>query len=162
MRRWLMAGVITIALPIAGTVALAGPALAGSPSVTGVSCTKLSGKVNLGNDSAKIKLKGCSDPTNTGGKGKTSGSESSTTATIKWKGTGTTTEDNVTNTAVSPDACPGTDIEEESTADVTGGTGEAAESIMTGWTVQAFVCFNSTTDEISLLPGTTYNIGPSY
>lgn len=154
MRRWLLAAVV-MAFPIAGSLALAGQAQAAA----GVSCTGLSGKVNTSNDSAKIKLSGCNDTKNTGGKGTTKGSQSSTTATITWNGTGTTTEDDVTNTPVSNSTCASGDIEEEATATVTGGTGAAAKSIKKGWTVQSFVCYDPTTSKLSLAPGTTYQIG---
>jgi hypothetical protein len=161
MRRLLLASVM-IVFPIAGSIALAGPALAGGS--TGVVCTVLKGKVNLSNDSAKITLSKCSDTANTGGGGTTSGSESSTTATITWDGgKGTTTEDNVSTTIVSSGAtCPSSDIEEETTGDVTGGTGAAKKSIKKGWTVQSFVCYNPNNNKLSLAPGTAFNIGPSF
>ncbi len=164
MRRWLLAGVI-LAFPVAGALTFATQAQAASTATTGVSCSGLSGKVVLSTDSATIKLTKCNDTANTGGSGTTKGSETSTTASITWKGKGTTTEDKVTNTSVSPDTCPtptgGTqDIEELSTATVTGGTGAAKKSIKKGWTVQAYVCFDSGNSSISLLPGTDYKIGP--
>lgn len=157
MRRWLLAGVM-IAFPIAGAVALTGPAVAAS----GVSCTSLTGKVNS-QDAAKIKLSGCNDTANTGGKGTTKGSATSTTATITWNGTGTTTEDNVTTTIITSGAtCASGDIEEETTGDVTGGTGAAAKSIKKGWTEQSFVCYNPNTSQLSLAPGTTFEIGKKF
>jgi hypothetical protein len=164
MRRWLLAGVM-LAFPVAGALTFASQAQAASITTTGVVCTGLSGKVVLSNDSATIKLSGCNDTANTGGKGTTKGSESSTKASITWNKTGTTTEDDVANNTVSPDTCPTPtggiqDIEELSTATVTGGTSKAKASIKKGWTVQAYVCFNSGDSELSLLPGTKYQIGP--
>jgi hypothetical protein len=164
MRRWLLAGVM-LAFPVAGAVTFATQAQAASVSTTGVSCTGLSGKVDLKNDSATIKLTGCNDTANTGGKGTTKGSETSTKASITWNKTGTTTEGSVKNTEVTPDTCPtptgGTqDIEELSTATVTGGTSKAKASIKKGWTIQSHVCYDSGNSELSLLPGTDYQIGP--
>jgi hypothetical protein len=154
MRRWLLAGAV-MAFPLVGSLALAGQAQAAS----GVSCTGLSGKVNTTTDSANVKLSACNDTKNTGGKGTTKGSESSTTGTIKWNGTGTTTLGSQSYTGVSPGTCPSGDIEEEFTATVTGGTGAAAKSIKKGWTVQAFVCYDPSTSTLSLAPGTSYQIG---
>jgi len=156
MRRWILAGVV-MAFPIIGSVAAASQAQAAQPA-TGVSCKTLSGKVNLSTDSAKITLSGCNDTKNTGGKGTSKGSESATTGTITWNGTGTTTLGSETNTPVSPSTCAAGDIEEQSSGTVTGGTGAAAKSIKTGWTEQAFVCFNPNTSKLSLAPGTTYQI----
>ena len=44
-------------------------------------------------------------------------------------------------------------------ATVTGGTGAAKKSIKKGWTSQSYVCYNPTTNKLSLAPGTTYQIG---
>jgi hypothetical protein len=154
-----------LTFPVAGALTFASQAQAASITTAGVACTGLSGKVVLSTDSATIKLSGCSDTKNTGGKGTTKGSESSTTASITWNKTGTTTEDDVANSAVSPDKCPtpagGTqDVEELSTATVTGGTSKAAASIKKGWTVKAYVCYDSGNSDLSLLHGTKYQIGP--
>lgn len=154
MRRFLLATVV-MAFPVLGTMAFAGAA---SAAAGGVSCTGLSGKVNTSTDAAKVKLSGCSDTKNTGGSGKTEGSESSSTGKITWNGTGTTTLGSVTDTPVSDSTCPSGDIEEEETGTVTGGTGEAAKSIKKGWTQQAYVCFDPSGDTLSLAPGTTYQI----
>ena len=156
MRRWILAGVV-MAFPIVGSVALAGQAQAAQPA-TGVSCKTLSGKVNLTTNTATIKVSGCNDTKNTGGKGTSKGSESATTGTITWNGTGTTTLGSETNTPVSNSTCPSGDVEEQSSATVTGGTGAAAKSIKKGWTEQAFVCFDPSTSMLSLAPGTTFQI----
>jgi len=162
MRRLLLAGVI-LAFPIGAlSVGLAGQASAASirnPSA-GVMCTKIKANILTGTNA---KLKGCSDVKNTGGSGKAPiGTLTSGAGTITWHGTGTTTVNNGTFTSVSPDACPTGDAEYEITFDVTGGTGAAAKSILAGWTMQAFVCVNTTTGAVTLLPGTDLNIGPNF
>jgi hypothetical protein len=151
MRRLLLAGVV-LAFPIVGSVAFAGQAFAAS----GVSCTALTGKVNPTTDAAKITVTGCNDTKNTGGKGTTSSSEGAASSTIKWANGETTILGMGTTSIVSPDACPGSDLEEETTAPVTGGT---SKSIKKGWTSQSFVCYNPSTNKLSLAPGTTFQIG---
>jgi hypothetical protein len=155
MRRWLLAGVV-LAFPIAGSVVVGSQA---ALAASGVSCTSLTGTVNTSTDVAKVKLSGCNDTKNTGGKGTTTSSETATSSTIKWNGTGTTTLGMATTTAVSPSTCPSGDIEEMTTATVTEGTGAAAKSIKKGWTSQSYVCYDPTTSTLSLAPGTTYQIG---
>jgi hypothetical protein len=140
-----------LAFPIAGSVVFAGQAFAAS----GVSCTSLTGKVNSSNV-AKVTLSKCNDTTNTGGKGTTTSAEGASSSTIKWANGKTTIFGPGTTTIVSPDACPGSDLEEETTATVTGGT---STSIKKGWTSQSFVCYNPSTSKLSLAPGTTFRIG---
>jgi hypothetical protein len=156
MRRWLLAGVV-LAFPIAGSVAFGAQA---ALAAGGVSCTSLTGTVNTTTDAAKVTLSGCNDTKNTGGKGTTKSSETATKSTIKWADSkGTTILGPATTTVVSPDACPGSDLEEMTTATVTGGTGAAAKSIKVGWTSQSYVCYNPANNKLSLLAGTTYQIG---
>lgn len=159
MRRLLLAGVV-LAFPLAGlTVGLAGPASASvvNAKQPGVTCTKI--KANITGTTAK--LKSCSDLPNTGGSGKTTIAALATgSGTITWKGTGTTTLDNGTFTQVTS-TCPNSETEYEITLDVTGGTGKAAKSIPAGWTMQAFVCIDSS-GNVTLLPGTTLNIGAAF
>lgn len=157
MRRWLLAGVV-MAFPIMGTVALAGSASAVSPA-TGVSCTGLTGTINLSTGVVKSKYTGCNDTKNTGGSGKTKTTETATTAKITWNGTGTTTEGSISSTSVTSTCTDPNAIEEESTGTVTGGTGAAALSIKKGWTFRIFICADLTTGVLSLAPGTTFQIG---
>ena len=154
MRRWLMVGAALV-FPVVGALALAGTAEA----ATGVACTKLTGTVNS-SDSAKVTISGCNDTANTGGSGTTTGNATATTGTITWKGTGTTTLGGLTTTVVTPDKCPGSDLEEMTTGTVTGGTGKAAKSIKKNWTTQSFVCYNPGNNKLALLKGTKYQIGP--
>ena len=119
--------------------------------------------MNLTNDTAKVTISGCSDTANTGGGGTTNGSASATTGTIKWKGgKGTTTLGSLATTVVSPDACPGSDLEEETTGVVTGGTGAALKSIKKKWTTQSFVCYDPSNNDLTLLAGTKYEIGAKF
>jgi hypothetical protein len=146
---WVAAG-SAVLIPLGGAaIATAGPAAAKPP---GIKCTGLSGKVNLTTDSAKIKLTGCSG--NTGGKGKTKGSESSTTGTDKWTNGKKTSFDDVTNSGGTA-TCPTGDISELSTATVTSDTTGDTKA---GAAESANVCFNETTDALSLAPGTDYVI----
>ncbi len=161
MRRLLLAGVI-LAFPIGAlSVGFAGQASATSirnPS-TGVTCTKISANILTGKNA---KIKGCSDTANTGGKGKASiATLTSGAGSIKWaSGHGTTTVSGGMFTSITPDACPSPEAEYEITFNVTGGTGAAAGSILAGWTVQAYVCVNTTSGAVALLAGTTLQIGP--
>ena len=165
MRRLLLAGVL-LALPISALgMSLAGPASASvvNPS-TGVVCTKI--KANITGTTAKLKK--CSDLPNTGGSGKTTIAALATGAgTITWNGTGTTTLANGTFTQVMSSTCPTdpatgqAETEYQITLDVTGGTGKAAKSIKAGWTLAATVCIDSA-GNVTLLPGTTLNIGAGF
>jgi hypothetical protein len=157
MRKLLVVGLLC-AFPVAGTLSFAGTAVAKS---TGVSCTGLSGTI-ASTGKVKISLSGCSDTKNTGGKGTEKTKETSTSGTITWDGTGTTTYDNSSYSGVSNPTCPSSDIEEQSTGDIDGGTGAAANSIKKGWTFQADVCYDASAGTLSLAPGTTYEIGASY
>jgi len=152
-----------VAFPLVGALALAGTANAArpAPASKGVVCTKVSGKLKS-TGVASIKLSGCSDTKNTGGSGKSSGSEGGTTSTVTWNGTGTTTFDDQTDTGVTGGTCPSGDIEEEATGTVSGGTGAALKSIPIGWTYQAFICFDPSTSKLSNAPGTTYQIGAAF
>ena len=159
MRRLFLA-VIALGLPVVGTFAFAGTALAS----TSVSCSKLTGTATT-SGSSKDKLSGCTDTANTGGGGTFSSTSSSTTGTVKWAGGhGTTTFDNVSSSGVSPDACPNGGIEEEVTGTVSKDTG-LAKSIKVGWTLQAFICAtpnSSGSFTLTLAPGTKWEMGPKF
>jgi hypothetical protein len=163
MRRWLMAGA-ALAFPVIGAMAYAGTAAAGAgpaTAATGVTCTKLTGLVNTMNDTAKITLSGCNDTANTGGGGKTSGSEGATTGTITWNGgKGTTKLDDIVTTTPTG-TCPSTDLEEMTTGNVSGGTGKAKASIKKGWVNTSYVCYNPSNNKLTLAPGTEYTIAPA-
>lgn len=155
MRKLLLVGALMV-LPVSAlSIAAASPAFA---SKTGVKCTSIKGKLTGKNAT----ISGCNDTKNTGGSGKAPiASLESGSGTVTWNGTGTTTLANGTFTQVSPNACPTGSTEYEAMLTVTGGTGAAAKSILTGWTVQAFVCV-SATGKITIAPGTDVNIGASY
>jgi hypothetical protein len=144
--------------PFVGVLAFAGSAYAAK----GVSCSSLSGSINLSTGKVKGALSGCTDTNNTGGKGKFKGTESSTSGKITWNGTGTTTDDKVLYKRVSPSTCASGDYEDEVTGDITGGTGTAAKSIKAGWTLQAYLCYDPTTGGLSMAPGRSWEIGPNY
>jgi hypothetical protein len=155
MRKLLLVGALMV-LPVSAlSIAAASPAFAAK---SGVKCTSIKGKITGKNAT----VSGCSDTKNTGGSGKAPISAlASGSGTVTWNGTGTTTLDNGTFTQVSPNACATGSTEYEAHLTVSGGTGAAAKSILTGWTVQAFVCV-SAAGKISILPGTDVNIGASF
>jgi hypothetical protein len=156
MRKLLLVGALMV-LPVSAlSIAAAGPAFAAK---TGVKCTAIKGKITGKNAT----ISGCTDTKNTGGSGKAPISAlAAGSGTVTWTGTGTTTLGNGTFTQVSPDACASGSTEYEAQLTVTGGTGAAAKSILTGWTVQAFICVNGTNGKITILPGTDVNIGASF
>ena len=120
-------------------------------AASGVSCTSLTGKVNTTTDSAKVTTSKCNDLPNTGGKG--------TTTELRGR---TLFDDHVGRRERNHDSrpgdhqrwfaapCPGSDLEEMTSATVTGGTGAAKKSIKKGWTSQSYVCYNPTTNKLSL------------
>jgi hypothetical protein len=139
-------------IPFGGVAAVVGSSPAGA-APPGITCTGLSGTVDLTTDSATIALSGCSG--NTGGSGKTSGSESSTTAKVKWKNKDKTKFDDVTNTEQTNTLCASGDVQELNTStvksDTTGDTAKGAGESVT-------ICYDPTTNELSLAPGTDYVI----
>jgi hypothetical protein len=158
MRRLLLA-VVVLAFPISAlTVGLAGPASAAGvkPSASGVVCSAFRGDADTGIS----KLRKCSDTKNTGGKGKFPLSTYSGSGTITWNGTGTTTLGSVTLMPTTTNACPTGIDEEEMNATVTGGTGAAAKSIKTNWSLQAFFC--NAKGNLTLVAGTAVEIGADF
>jgi hypothetical protein len=114
-----------------------------------VKCKVLSGSLT-GTDT----ISKCGDKKNTGGAGTFPNSAIlSGSGTITWTGTGTTTVGSVTLTSITSGTCPTGDTEDEVTGDITGGTGAAAKSILTGWTITAYACVSSA-GTLSLAPGT--------
>jgi len=109
-----------------------------------------------------VALSGCNDAGNTGGSGTLAGTALTTgSGTITWSGTGSTTLGNVTTTVMSPNICPAGKREYEVNGVVTGGKGTAPQSILTGYTLQAYVCVGPN-GHIHLVAGVKFNIGPSY
>jgi hypothetical protein len=160
MRR-AMGVVALMVLPMAVmTVGFASMAAAATASVT---CKKLSVSLTTGNAT----ISGCTDAGNTGKSGTIpiadlAGGPGST-GVITWHGTVGTTD--ITETAfntIMPDKCPTGYTEYEAIAKITGGTKTSAKSIKKGWTFEAFVCANLTTDQFELLPGTKVDIGKGY
>jgi hypothetical protein len=149
-------GVIALmVLPVsAATLSFAGVAGAAS----GVTCTSIKGSLSGKTGT----ISGCTDKANTGTKGTfpiaalTGGSGS-----ITWNKTGTTAITVTGIATVTPNKCPKGDTEYHVTANVTGGTGAAAKSIKTGWTLSAFVCVTKA-GAFSLLKGQKVNIGPKF
>ncbi len=151
-----LAGAAAI-IPLAGmtafTVATATSAGASPPGIT---CKKLSGTVNM-SDSATVTLSKCTG--NTGTKGTTTDSESSTKGTITWANGKVTKLKDLANTGGSA-VCPSGDISELSTgkvkSDTTGDTAKKAADT-------ANVCFAPASSgpnlgTLSLAPGTKYTI----
>jgi hypothetical protein len=153
--------VALLVLPM--TAATFGFASMASAATASVTCSKL--KVNLTSDLAT--LSGCTDPANTGKSGTIPIGElaggAGSMGTITWHGTvGTTTVTETEFATVAKDKCPTGYTEYEVKANITGGTGASLKSIKKGWTFEAFVCANLTTDQFELLPGTKVDIGKGY
>lgn len=157
MRRFVFA-LVMLAFPVSGALSFAGSAAAASS----VSCTTWTGHLNTTSGVGKDKLSGCGDSKNTGGKGSFKTVTDGTTWTIKWNGTGTTTVGSITYGSVSSPTCPSSDQEESVTGDITGGTGAAAKSIKKGWTLQAYFCYDPSTGDITMAPGTTWEMGKAF
>jgi hypothetical protein len=138
------------------TVALT--ASVASAATDSVSCTKLTGTVNLSGKVTKGSLTGCSDTAATSGSGTFPISDSEAKAKITWKSTGTTTT-TFKFASASSNGCPNKSTESEFviTGTVSASTGKAVK-IGKGQPLSAHVCFNSTTDAVSLVPGTTFKI----
>jgi hypothetical protein len=78
---------------------------------------------------------------------------------IHWNGTGTTNiDDEELSPANATTICPDGDEYQYVSGVVAGGTGAAARSIETGWTLQATLCIGSS--NYYVLPGTDFTIGP--
>ena len=139
---------VAVLVPVAGLTALAtGPAGAAKPK--GITCSKLTGKVNSAG-TAKINLSTCTG--NTGGKGKSSGSASSSSGTIKWANGKSTTS---TESYSAGTGCPAGDVAEQISGNV---TADNTGSTTVGAPVSATVCYNSSTGKLSLAPGTKFVI----
>jgi hypothetical protein len=142
-----MVGGSAVLIPLAGmTVLTAGPVAAKTPK--GITCTKLSGSVNLTTGVDKTNLSGCSGKT--GGSGKSKGSVSSTSSTLKWVNGKSTT---FTETVAGGSGCASGDIAEQISGDV---TADSTGSTSDGATVSATICFNTSSGKTSLAPGTNF------
>lgn len=154
MRRCILA-IVALSFPVVAALSFSGSAAA----ATSVSCTGWKGHLNTTSGDGKDHLTGCGDTKNTGGKGSFGTVQDGTTFTITWNGTGTTVVGSVTYAGVSSPTCPAGDTEDSVSGDITGGTGAAAKSIKTGWTLKADYCYNSTSRKISIAPGSTWEMG---
>ena len=133
-------------VPVAGMTALSsGPA--GAAKAKGITCSTLSGKVSS-TGTAKINLSGCNGKT--GGSGKSKGSATASSGTIKWKnGKSTTSSESYSGGS----GCPGSDITEVVSGNV---TADNTGSTSVGAALSATICYNSATSKLSLLPGTKF------
>jgi hypothetical protein len=158
MRRWIMSAVV-LAFPLVGAMTYAGTANA--VATTGVTCTKLTGTVNLVKNVVKVTISGCNDSANTGGTGTQTSTANPipTSGTITWKGKGTTTFDNEMTSEPGQGVCPKGDLEEVTTATVNGGTNPALKSIKVGWVSHSTVCYGN--GKLTLAKGTKYTIAPA-
>jgi hypothetical protein len=159
MRRAIGVAAIMLLPVSAATFGFASMAAAAST----VTCSKLAVSLTTGNAT----LSGCTDPANTGKSGTVPISELAggvgSMGTITWHGTvGTTAITETAFNTITPDKCPTGYTEYEAVAKITGGTGTSAKSIKKGWTFQAFICANLTTDKFMLLKGTKVEIGAKY
>jgi hypothetical protein len=146
-------------VPVAGMSALtAGPAGAAKPK--GITCSKVTGKVDQTTLSAKINLKTCTGTT--GASGKTSASESDPTATITWANGKSTTFSDTQGTGTACKASATLLADETITGAVTKDT---TKSTTVGAAVSGEFCVteNTTTGKIKLAgaPGVPFKIAKS-
>jgi hypothetical protein len=144
----MIAAAVTL-IPIGtASVALASPASAAIPQIT---CKAMTGTVNPTTHKVVTHLSKCNG--NTGGGGSSTGSETATSATVKWKNGKSTSFTVAQGAPTKP--CPTGDtpssVSGKVTADTTGSAG-------VGGTVSENVCFNPNTLTISLATGTVAKI----
>jgi hypothetical protein len=137
------------------TVALT--ASVASAASDSVSCTKLTGTVNLSGKVTKGSLTGCSDTAATSGSGTFPISDSEASAKITWKSTGTTTTSFKFASASKNGCTAANETEFVITGTVKSSTGKAAK-IAKGQPMSADVCFNSKTNAVSLVPKTDFKV----
>jgi hypothetical protein len=128
-----------------------------------VTCTKLTGKVNIVAASATGTFSGCTSSI-TGGTGKFSGSESSSSGSVTWKNKGVTTMSFGFNTGGTACGSNKALTEIVVTGTVSGSTG-AASKIAAGQEISggktkntADFCWNSNTNALTLAPKTKFEI----
>lgn len=155
----LMVPLSTAALALS-TASPASASVYNTPPKDAATCTKLTGKVNISTESATGTFSGCTSAP-TGGTGKFSGSESSSSGKVTWKNKGVTTMS--FGFSIGGSAC-GANEEIVVTGTVSGSTGKAAkiaagQEISGGKTkYTADFCWNSSTNAITLASGTKFEI----
>jgi hypothetical protein len=128
-------------------------------STDAVTCTALTGSVNVVTESATGSFSGCTKPP-TGGSGSFTGSESSAKGSVTWKNKGVTSFSFAFTESGS--ACPSGDAQIIVTGKVTSSTGKAAaikkgQKISGGTTANtADFCTNGS--NLILAPGTTFKV----
>jgi hypothetical protein len=126
-------------VPLAGVSVLLGANPAGAVA-KGITCSKVSGKADVNNNTSKISLSGCNG--NTGTKGTSKGQAAvGTTGTVKWANAKSTS---FTETVATGTTCPVTSTliaDEVLSGSVTADT---TKSTTVGAAVTAEVCVNST------------------
>jgi hypothetical protein len=137
-------------------VPLAGPASSAAAPTT---CDSPKSVVNLKTLTAVVTLSNCSNKAATGGSGVETvkfklATSAGITATIKWKGTGTTTLLFKTKAGKTPNKCKAPATMYITTGSVTGGTGTAVTIIKKGSPFSETVCSNATTGASTIYPGT--------
>jgi len=145
----------------AATLAFTSAAGAVTPAVKdSATCSALTGTVNVGAESAKGTLSGCTDTKNTDGGGKFSGNGNTEKASVTWDGGYGKTSTSFSYTIASSDACTGSQAGDEEiivSGSVTKSTGKAV-SIKAKQPLSADVCWNTVTNAISLLSGTKFGV----
>jgi hypothetical protein len=141
-----------VLVPIVGVTALTAAPAGAAP--TGINCSKLTGTANTTTGVVKTKLSTCTG--NTGGSGKSTGTTTETSGTVKWINGKSTT---ATESATAGSGCTGTGavtevISGSVTADTTGST-------TIGAALSATVCAvpeatNPAILKLSLLPHTKF------
>ena len=125
-------------------------------------CTKLTGTVNIATESATGTFSGCTSAV-TGGTGKFTGSDSTSSGSVTWKNKGKTTM-SFAFTLPSNSVCGSGNQEIVVTGAVKSSTGKAAKikkgQKISGGTAAntADFCWNETSNALTLLKGTTFKI----
>jgi hypothetical protein len=136
-------------VPLAGITALT-TGVAGAKTPKGITCTTLSGKVNLTKGTTKETASGCTGKT--GGSGTAKGSNTATSVTTKWANGKSTT---FTGSSTAGTGCPSGDYAEALNGTVSADT---TGSTSVGAAVTGTLCYNPSTSKVSLAPGTKFII----
>jgi hypothetical protein len=159
MRRTVAVRLFLVTVTASSLLALptASPASAAAPPTT---CLNPKSVTNIKKGTSTVTLTNCTNKAATGGSGvaivnfKTSGTNSTVTGKITWKGTGTTTFNLKTAVSKTLGKCPKGTVRFITTGKVTGGTGKAGTLIPKGSPYSENVCANTTTGKTTMEPGT--------
>jgi len=149
----LVSAALMLPASIATVAFTGGVAAAASDSAA---CSKLSGTVS--GTSATGALTKCTDTAATDAKGTFSGSVSTTTGTIAWAN-GAKTTMTISYSIEGQGSCTSSNDDEIIvTGTVKKSTGKAKSSIKKGQPVSADICYNTSTNKLTLVPKTKFEV----